>query len=119
MKTVFKLLVLLFCVTAFAQEQKQDQKVTFETINNDLVKATYYFADNADVIQREGYFNKEGKLHGEWINYDLAGNKTVIANYNNGVKDGVWTYFKQDKINLVTYKANKILQVEEKVIVAN
>ncbi|MFZ2283515.1 MAG: membrane-binding protein [Lutibacter sp.] len=115
MKTFINLLVMLFCITAFSQEQK----VTYQKMDNDLVKATYYFADNSDVIEREGYFNKEGKLHNTWISYDLQGNKKAIATYNNGIKEGVWTYFKTDKVNIVTYQENKIINVEEKALVVN
>lgn len=115
MKNLLSVVILLFCITAFSQEQKVDYK----KIDNDLVKATYYFADNATIVEREGYFNKDGKLHGIWTNYDLNGNKTTIASYKNGSKDGVWTYFKEDKINIVTYTDNKIIKVEEKALAVN
>ncbi|WP_299526926.1 membrane-binding protein [uncultured Lutibacter sp.] len=115
MKAILNLVLMLFCVTAFSQEQKVDYK----KLDNDLVQATYYFADNNEAVEREGFFNKEGKLHNTWISYDLQGNKTVIANYNNGKKDGVWTYFKKDKVNVVTYKLNKIVNVEEKSLAVN
>ena len=115
MKTFIKIVILLFCVTAFSQEQK----VVYQKMDNDLVKATYYFTDNSNIIEREGFFNKEGKLHDTWISYDLLGNKTAIATYNNGKKEGIWTYFKTDKINLVTYRENKIIHVEEKALVVN
>ncbi|WP_372794662.1 membrane-binding protein [Lutibacter sp.] len=115
MKLIINIFIVLFSITAFSQEQKVDYK----KVDNDLVQATYYFADNSTIIEREGFFNKEGKLHNTWISYDLQGNKTVIANYNNGEKDGVWTYFKNDKINIVTYKENKIINVEEKALVVN
>ena len=115
MKTFINLAVMLFCITAFSQEQK----VVYQKMDNDLVKATYYFADNSNIVEREGYFNKEGKLHDTWISYDLLGNKKAIATYNNGVKEGVWTYFKTDKVNIVTYQENKIISVEEKALVVN
>ena len=115
MKTLLKLVVLLFCVTTFAQEQKVDYK----KLDNDLVKATYYFADNANVVEREGFFNKDGKLHGTWISYDVNGNKTAVAEYKDGKKDGVWTYFKKEKISIVTYKNNKIVNVETKDSIIN
>ncbi|MHB1107503.1 MAG: toxin-antitoxin system YwqK family antitoxin [Lutibacter sp.] len=115
MKTLINIVVMLFCITAFSQEQK----ITYQKMENDLVKATYYFADNSDVVEREGYFNKEGKLHDTWISYDLQGNKTAIATYNNGVKEGVWTYIKIDKITVVTYNKNKITHIEEKALVVN
>ncbi|SDW14568.1 hypothetical protein SAMN05444411_101154 [Lutibacter oricola] len=115
MKTLLKLVVLLFCVTTFAQEQKVD----FKKIDNDLTKATYYFADNANIVEREGFFNKSGKLHGTWINYDVNGSKTIIANYKNGKKEGTWSFIKKDKVNLVTYKNNKVVNVETKDIIIN
>ena len=115
MKALVNIMIFLFCVAGFSQEQRVEYKKT----DNNMVKATYYFADNSDIIQREGFFNSEGKLHGTWISYDVAGNKTAIANYNNGVKEGVWTYYKNDKVSFVTYKNNKIINVEEKAIALN
>lgn len=115
MKAILKIVFLLVCISTFGQEQKTDYK----KINNDLVKATYYFADNASIIEREGFFNKEGKLQGLWVTYNLEGDKTAIANYNNGKKEGVWQYLSKEKISFVTYKNNKILSVEEKILVVN
>lgn len=115
MKALINIIILLFCITAFSQEQK----VEYKNVENNLTKATYYFTDNNTIIEREGYFNKEEKLHGTWVSYDMEGNKTSIANYNNGKKDGVWTYFKADKISIVTYKENKITNVEEKTLAVN
>ena len=115
MKKLMIAIVLLFSVSVFSQEQKVDYK----KIDNNLVQATYYFADNSSIVEREGFFNEEGKLQGTWISYDVQGNKTVIANYKDGKKDGVWTYFKNDKINIVTYNENKITNVEEKAVVVN
>ncbi|MFA5298167.1 MAG: membrane-binding protein [Lutibacter sp.] len=115
MKAFIKLIIMLFCVTAFSQEQKVD----YQQINDELIKATYYFADNSSIVEKEGFFNKEGKLQDSWVSYDLQGNKTAIAYYSNGQKVGVWMYFKKDKINLVTYKDNKLIAVEEKALVLN
>jgi len=115
MKNLMIAIVLLFSVTAFSQEQKIDYK----KIDNEIVQATYYFADNSTVVEREGFFNKDGKLQGTWISYNEAGEKTVIANYDNGVKDGEWTYFKADKINVVTYDQNKIVSVNTKDLIVN
>jgi len=115
MKNLIIAISLLFCITAYSQEQKVDYK----KVDNDMVQATYYFADNNSIVEREGFFNKEGKLHGTWISYDEQGNKTTIANYNNGVKEGVWIYFKKDKESYVTYKENKIVDVETKDVIIN
>ena len=73
----------------------------------------------SSIIQREGFFNADGKLQGTWISYDVNGNKISIANYNNGVKEGVWMYFKEDKVNVVTYDNNKITNVEKRALVVN
>ncbi|RXP64444.1 membrane-binding protein [Lutibacter sp. HS1-25] len=115
MKKLILAVVLMFSITAFAQEQK----VAYKKLDNNLTQVTYYFADNSDIIQREGFFNADGKLQGTWISYDVDGNKIAIANYNNGVKEGVWMYFKEDKVNVVTYNNNKITNVEEKALVVN
>jgi antitoxin component YwqK of YwqJK toxin-antitoxin module len=115
MKNFIQVVVLLFCITAFSQEQKVDYK----KIDNNLVQVTYYFADNNTIIEKEGFFNKAGKLHGTWISYDINGNKTTIANYNDGTKEGVWMYFKGDKVNVVTYANNKITNVEERALAVN
>jgi len=114
MKTILNLVIMLFCAVAFGQ----DQKVEYKKLDNDLVKVTYYYADNSNLIEREGFFN-DGKLHGTWVSYNIEGNTTTIANYVNGKKDGVWTYFKKDKVNVVTYKLNKIINVEEKALAVN
>lgn len=115
MKAFVNVVIMLFCITTFSQEQKVDYKKT----NTNLIQATYYFADNDNIIEREGFFNEKGKLEGVWTSYDVQGNKTVVANYKNGKKNGVWTYFKNDKMNIVTYKENKIINVEEKALVVN
>lgn len=115
MRNLITAIVLLFSVVVFSQEQKID----YIKIDNDIVQATYYFADNSTVVEREGFFNKDGKLHGTWVSYDEQGNKTTIANYENGVKEGVWTYFKQDKVSVVTYKENKIVSVDTKDVIVN
>lgn len=115
MKNIITLFVTLFCVTVFAQ----GPKVEYVKVNENLVKATYYYADNTDQIEREGYFNNDKKLQGMWVSYDTLGNKTSIAYYNNGKKDGIWTYFKENKISIVTYVNNKITNIEEKVIAVN
>lgn len=115
MKAIINIVFILFCITGFSQEQKVD----YQQVNDELIKATYYFADNSTIIEREGFFNSEGKLQDTWVSYDVNGNKTAIANYNNGKKVGVWQYFTEDKVSLVTYNDNKLIAVEEKVLVVN
>lgn len=116
MKTLLKVAVLFIGITAFAQG---NPKVDYKKLEDNTVKATYYFTDNDKVVSKEGFFDREGKLHGTWISYDLNGNKTVIANYENGKKEGVWKFFKTDKVNVVTYKNNKIVNVEQRALAIN
>ncbi|WP_456461192.1 toxin-antitoxin system YwqK family antitoxin [Lutibacter sp.] len=115
MKAIISIVILLFSITAFSQEQR----VEYEKISNNLVKATYYFVDNSDIIQREGFFNSHNQLQDMWVSYDINGNKKIIAYYDKNKKVGVWTYFSKDKINFVTYKENKLIGVEEKLLVVN
>jgi antitoxin component YwqK of YwqJK toxin-antitoxin module len=115
MKTFINSILMLFCVATFSQEQK----VEFKKVDANLIKATYYFADNNTIIEREGFFNKNEKLHGMWVSYDTQGNKIAIAYYNDGKKDGIWSYFNEGKVNLVTYDNNKIINVEEKIVAIN
>jgi antitoxin component YwqK of YwqJK toxin-antitoxin module len=112
MKTLINVLAILFFLNGFAQEQK----ITYEKLDNDLIKATYYFADNDNIVEKVGFFNSEGKLEGQWVSYDSLGNTRIVASYKNGMKDGIWTYYKKDKINIVTYRMNKIINVEEMAI---
>lgn len=115
MKTLVKLIILLAVITGYSQNPKVDYK----KLDNDLVQATYYFTDNDSQIEKVGFFNKEGKIHGIWTSYDKDGHEKVIAQYNNGIKEGLWTYYTEDKIKLVTYKKNKVVQFEEKQLIQN
>ena len=106
---------MLFTAATFAQEQR----VEFEKTTDNLVKATYYFADNSDVIERVGFFNKDKQLHGTWTSYNKAGEKTTIAHYENGLKHGEWFYYTDGKVKIVTYEFNKIKDVKTKDVAIN
>lgn len=115
MKSILSLAIMLFTIATFAQ----DQRVEFEKADNDLVKATYYFADNSDIVERVGFFNKDKELHGTWITFNQAGEKTVVAHYENGKKHGEWFYYSDGKIKIVTYEYNKITSVKDKAVAVN
>ena len=115
MKAILSFALLLFTITSFAQEQR----VEFEKADTNLVKATYYFADNDQVIERVGHFNKEKQLHGLWISYNKAGEKTAVAHYENGLKHGEWFYYSDDKVKIVTYEYNKIISVKDTALAVN
>ncbi|MFN6039240.1 MAG: toxin-antitoxin system YwqK family antitoxin [Bacteroidota bacterium] len=48
------------------------------------------FYDNGKLKQSCQY--KNGKLHGEWIEYNYLGQILSEGTYDNGIKDGVWSY---------------------------
>ncbi len=74
----------------------------------DLIKGTFYYADGT--VSQEGTY-KDGELHGEWIAYDINGNKTSLANYTQGVKTGKWFFWNSDKLTEVDYENNQIAGV--------
>ena len=87
---------------AFAQEKEP----TFEK-QDDLVKATYYH-DNG-MIKEVGYF-KDEKLHDQWIRYDNTGKISVVANYDNGIKEGKWYIVGEETTKEITYKREQVDQ---------
>lgn len=105
-KLVASLTMLLLMVSiSFAQ----DVEPKFEK-QNDLVKATYYH-DNG-MIKEVGFF-KDDKLHDKWVSYNQEGKIKVVALYQNGIKEGKWYLVGEDSVKAVTYKANKVVKVEE------
>ena len=104
------MLTLFIAIFALVGMVAQEKSPTFEK-DGDLVKATYFYDNGA--IKEMGYF-KNDKLHDQWISYDASGKITVVANYNNGIKEGKWYIVGEDSIKEVTYAANKPVKVEEK-----
>lgn len=109
-------LLTFLCIMAlstnltFAQDcQKVCDKKNQYVAQGDLIKATL-FHENGTVAQT-GFYTKENKLTGEWISYDAAGNKTAVAQYDNGNKVGTWMFFEGDVKREVTYENSKIAQV--------
>ena len=103
MKKIVLMTMVLLGISVSAQEVKPN----FEK-EGDLIKGTY-FHDNGTVSQEGTY--KEGKLHGEWVMYDLDGKRTAIGEYNNGVKTGKWFFWKKDELVEVDYQDNIIADV--------
>ena len=100
------LLAILF-ITAIGYSQ--DNTTTFEK-EGDLVKATYYY-DNGDV-KVQGYF-KDKKLTGTWNSFDKQGNKTQIAQYNEGKKVGKWFVWGKESLKEITYNNNVVVSVND------
>lgn len=105
MKKILTILLLLTFTIASAQEVKP----TYEK-SDDMVKATYYYNDGS--VKEQGFF-KDKKLSGEWIAYDKAGNKTLIAKYSKGKKVGKWFAMNGLTIKEISYNENVIVSVRE------
>lgn len=89
----------------FAQEDNVKKK--FER-KGDLIEATFYH-DNGEVAQKGFY--KNGELHGEWIAYDIKGNKTAIGKYLEGEKIGKWFFWNGDMLSEVDFNERRITSV--------
>lgn len=109
MKKLVVVAIMLCVSLTFAQEDKNVKYVS----NGDLTEATYYY-DNG-VIQQEGTFNADGKLHGEWTSYDINGEKVSVGKYINGRKVGKWYFWTKDNlVREVDYSDSKIVNVTER-----
>ncbi len=104
MKNLLLMLAILFSGVIMAQ----DVKPTFEK-QGDVIKGTFYH-DNGE-IRQQGFYNKEGKLQGEWKSYDNTGKKISMGQYQNGVKTGKWFFWENEKLSEVNYSDNTIASV--------
>ncbi|MCW5518965.1 nicotinic acid mononucleotide adenyltransferase [Aureitalea sp. L0-47] len=115
MKKVILLLVIVFAAnTAIAQEcqttcKKTCKKNSYELADG-LIKATLYH-ENGEIAQT-GYYTEENKLQGEWISYDVNGNKTAIAQYDDGKKVGTWLFYQGELMKEVKYNDSRIAEVK-------
>lgn len=100
------MIVAVFGLSATTMGQ-ENLKPTFEK-DGELIKGTFYH-ENGNV-QQEGTY-KNGELHGEWISYNEKGEKTALAQYDNGVKTGKWFFWSGDKLTEVDYSENEIASV--------
>jgi antitoxin component YwqK of YwqJK toxin-antitoxin module len=106
MKRIVILLVLVMIGNVvIAQQENKDLYVK----RGKLVEATLYH-DNG-VVAQHGFYNTEGKLHGQWVSYDLEGKKTAIGNYDNGVKTGTWFFWVNDELHEAVYQESRLTTV--------
>jgi antitoxin component YwqK of YwqJK toxin-antitoxin module len=103
MKKAVLFLAVMFAVGVSAQ----DTKPTFEKVG-DMVKATY-FHDNGEIAQTGYMLN--GKLHGDWVMFNVEGKKIATGQYDNGEKTGKWFFWTSDKLTEVDYDNNQIAGV--------
>jgi len=106
-KNMFILFACLFSMVSLAQKERV-LKLNKET---NLIEVTYYH-DNG-VVSQTGAYTLDGKLQGEWLSYDTEGNKTVLANYDNGKKVGKWFYWTKETVKEVDYSKNVIANLKE------
>ena len=108
MKTIKNIfLAAVFLIGGSVMAQVNSPEPTFER-EGDLIKGTFYYEDGS--VKQEGTY-KDGKLHGQWVSYDQNGDKTAIANYENGNKNGKWFFWTEDKLTEVDYQNSVIASV--------
>jgi len=106
MKKILILLVALICAAGlFAQETQKRELVK----KGDVIEAKIFH--NNGIVSQEGQYNLDGTLQGTWISYDVNGNKTAVAKYNNGEKVGTWFFYEGDVLKEVRYTNSKVAQV--------
>jgi len=105
-----KKIILIFAllITGYGFAQKPNVKIEK---TGDLTMSTYYY-ENGN-IEQQGTFNSNGKLHGEWVSYDINGNKLSVGNYENGLKVGTWLFWQDGVKKVVEFKDSKITNVSE------
>ncbi len=104
MKKAVLFLAVMFAVGVSAQ----DTEPTFEKMGN-MVKATY-FHDNGEIAQTGYMLN--GKLHGDWVMFNVEGKKIATGQYENGQKTGKWFFWKNDELSEVDFTDNRIVEVK-------
>ena len=102
-------ILIIILVLAFSINYAQEKRTIKLNKEKNLYEVVYYH-DNGEVSQT-GFFNKEGKLHGQWFSYCKEGNKIVSANYENGKKVGKWFYWDDQTLKEVDYDKNRIVTV--------
>lgn len=103
MKKAILLLAAVFTIGAYAQEPKP----AYEKVG-DMVKATY-FHDNGEIAQIGFYL--DGKLHGQWRMYDVAGKKLATGKYDMGKRSGKWFFWEGETLKEVDFTDNRITNV--------
>jgi len=118
MKRLILVLVVLFSANVMvAQSCKMKASCKTKTVckkdtyvlNNGLIEATLFHKNG--VVAQTGFYTEDNKLQGEWISFDIKGNKTAIANYNNGDKVGTWTFYQGAIQKEVIYMDSRISKV--------
>lgn len=103
-------LLLAFSIAISLGYGQEEKKLKFNE-ETGLIEATYYHANGQ--ISQEGTFNKDRKLHGQWISYNEQGEKIALGSYDNGLKTGKWFFYADNTLKEVEYSKNAIASVTE------
>lgn len=107
MKNLVVVALMMISAISFAQNERT-LKLNQDTNTIDVI----YYHDNGQISQT-GAYTLDGKLHGEWLSYDVKGKKMVSATYENGKKTGKWFFWNDNTLKEVDYSNNAIASVNE------
>lgn len=100
MKNIFILALALFTTFAFAQKERS------LTLNKETNQIDVVYYHNDGKVSQTGSYTADGKLNGEWLTYNTAGEVLVKAYYKNGKKVGKWIHVVEGKAKEVDYSKN-------------
>jgi antitoxin component YwqK of YwqJK toxin-antitoxin module len=106
-RKILMLFTLLIGIVSFAQQERELK----HNDDTNLIEVIYYH-DNG-VVSQLGSYTLDGKLHSEWLSFDIKGDKSVSAIYDNGKKVGKWFYWTDKTLKEVDYTNNAIVRVNE------
>jgi len=113
-------IIIIFATLITGLLSAQNIKPTYEEIDNDKVKGTFYHENGK--IQQQGFY-KDGKLHGKWISYNVKGQKVAEGTYEKGTKIGTWFFYDGKTLSEISYNKNVIASIktwdENSTVVAN
>ncbi len=104
---VLNIAILLFYISSYSQNTPLPKTET----KGNLQEVTIFYENGA--IMQQGFYTKEGKLHGSWESYNSDDSKKCFTTYNYELKVGVWTYWSEHKITKIEYGNDKIQKIEE------
>ena len=109
MKTIIFFLGLFLSISAYSQENvTYVQDPVTEVIN-------YTKTYNNGQVAETGTFNSDRQPHGEFRAYDENGNLLTVAYYRNGLKNGTWKHWTNDKYTQVVYSKGRMIKAIEEI----
>ncbi|MEQ9262520.1 MAG: nicotinic acid mononucleotide adenyltransferase [Owenweeksia sp.] len=77
------------------------------------VRVTHFYEDGT--VRETGTYASNGKLHGDWFQYNEDGSVSYKAYYNNGKKEGKWFKWEDEGLTMyeIAYEDNKMKHVQK------